>query len=670
MSAAEGVGGAGTVGRRAALLAFVLALPLYLALVWRFDFVCDDAFIFFRYAENLAAGHGLRFDPSESVPVEGYSSLAWPILLAVLVRAGLDPALWVDAVTVPIGIVFFVYLISFARRRLALGTAQTSAVALFLAAFPPFALWTTSGMPELFYALAVFAVFERLLGDPLRPHGVQAGACALLAALLRVEGAFFALFVLLLGVATWWFRRDRSLARALRVALAILVLGVAAHWAWRYAYHGDFLANTVRTKGGVSGARLVRGLLYCATWLAVFPGMAFALAAPLFGGLRRQRALCLQAWAVCAASLGFATAVGGDFMPMGRFLLTAVPFAVLSLAAWLSGPPSPAKMALALAAGAASLAAAFDLHLVPLALRERLGFRAEYWSEFVSWRASRENTARWSALGRALSVHTRPSESLVYGYIGAVGYYSHLHLFDQFGLVTRLGELDPVWTIDGGDPGHDRFAPAASFLSLQPTYLDARLVPKGSLEARSWRRDGPWSAITETSYHPVDELVPGLGEVELELVRFTSWDWVGTPFYALVEVARDVDLSDATGASTRVLERADSARERLERAEGEIRAMLREGRLFDVVEPFGVRQISRGEQETLGHKVAVWCLSADGPAHPAPTGAVVRSFALDGDPTLDGAAPGWSIVSPGGVHELRVEGGSLLVVCIRPPERR
>ena len=37
----------------------LLGLP-YIYLVHRFWFVTDDAFISFRYARNLAAGHGLR----------------------------------------------------------------------------------------------------------------------------------------------------------------------------------------------------------------------------------------------------------------------------------------------------------------------------------------------------------------------------------------------------------------------------------------------------------------------------------------------------------------------------------------------------------------------------------------------------------------------------------
>ena len=55
-----------------ALLPALLALA---ALAAHLDLLCDDAFISFRYARNLARGDGLVFNPGESPPVEGYSNL-------------------------------------------------------------------------------------------------------------------------------------------------------------------------------------------------------------------------------------------------------------------------------------------------------------------------------------------------------------------------------------------------------------------------------------------------------------------------------------------------------------------------------------------------------------------------------------------------------------------
>ncbi len=64
------------------LLSFLpwLALLAWLSSVaW---FLCDDAFISFRYTRNLLEGHGLVFNPGERV--EGYTNFLWILELAAL----------------------------------------------------------------------------------------------------------------------------------------------------------------------------------------------------------------------------------------------------------------------------------------------------------------------------------------------------------------------------------------------------------------------------------------------------------------------------------------------------------------------------------------------------------------------------------------------------------
>jgi len=55
-----------------------------------YTFGVDDSFIFFRYAENIANGHGFVFNPGE-VPGEGFTSWLWVLLLSFTSYIGLDP---------------------------------------------------------------------------------------------------------------------------------------------------------------------------------------------------------------------------------------------------------------------------------------------------------------------------------------------------------------------------------------------------------------------------------------------------------------------------------------------------------------------------------------------------------------------------------------------------
>jgi hypothetical protein len=89
--------------RRIAIAAALLALVPYLALVARFDFVCDDAYISFRYARNLTRGEGLVFNPGVEPPVEGYSELLWVLAMAGWEALGVAPDLGARILSVAAG---------------------------------------------------------------------------------------------------------------------------------------------------------------------------------------------------------------------------------------------------------------------------------------------------------------------------------------------------------------------------------------------------------------------------------------------------------------------------------------------------------------------------------------------------------------------------------------
>src|SRR5262245_23778427 len=44
-------------------------------------FLCDDAFITFRYVANAREGHGLVWNAPPFLPVEGYTGFLWALVL-------------------------------------------------------------------------------------------------------------------------------------------------------------------------------------------------------------------------------------------------------------------------------------------------------------------------------------------------------------------------------------------------------------------------------------------------------------------------------------------------------------------------------------------------------------------------------------------------------------
>ena len=220
------------------------------AVAW---FLCDDAFISFRYARNLLEGHGLVFNPGEYV--EGYTNFLWVLELAALWGVlGIPPeraAPWLSvACTVGVVAALGVWLarLPLLRQRwlvawMAFGLLCSSAT---------FAVWTSGGGLEtrqftLFMVLAVVCLSLWRCGR----WGLVAASLSLaLAAWTRPEGLLTGL------VCIGWFAvqtmvdagRLRPDWRRLAWLAAPFVVLVAAHYVFRYAYYGEWLPNTYYAK--------------------------------------------------------------------------------------------------------------------------------------------------------------------------------------------------------------------------------------------------------------------------------------------------------------------------------------------------------------------------------------------------------------------------------------
>ena len=211
-------------------------------------FLCDEAFISFRYARNLLEGHGLVFNPGEYV--EGYSNFLWVLELAALRGAfGLEPdqaAPWLSvactAGTVAAMLWWVARTPSLHHRKLvawmALGLVCSSAT---------FAVWTSGGGFETrqFTLFVVLAVVCLSLYRNSRRGLLAASLSLAAAACTRPEGP------LLAACCFAWFamqrRADTGRWRPARRDVLVLVgpfaFFVAAHYLFRYGYYGEWLPN-------------------------------------------------------------------------------------------------------------------------------------------------------------------------------------------------------------------------------------------------------------------------------------------------------------------------------------------------------------------------------------------------------------------------------------------
>lgn len=290
-------------GAAAALAALVGALAMW-------GFTVDDALISVRYARNLAAGHGWRFDLG-GPPTDGVTPLPWPLFVAPLGRlpplAALDvlraagAVAWVAAasrVGAAIGR-------SVGPRGLAIGLALTVGTSL------PLAAHAVSGMETAFATL--FATLA--VTSTARPF--RAAALAGLAATLRPELAPWAC-ALALGAGASAATGDAA-RRAARGALAAAVaaappLAVAFT---RLAIFGAPYPLALRAKP----SDLAHGLAYAGAALVV-AGAPLLLAAPR-SIARSPRALTITAAFVCHVAV--VALVGGDWMPYARLVVPVLP---------------------------------------------------------------------------------------------------------------------------------------------------------------------------------------------------------------------------------------------------------------------------------------------------------------------------------------------------------
>lgn len=220
-------------------------------------FVCDDAYIAFRYAANWRAGRGIVWNPPPFRPVEGYTSFAWVVLvgggwrLTGVAPPVLAPALGLFFAAATLGRLWWHGL----RMRLPAPQEETrlGLVALMLgavAANRTFLAWATSGLETPLFALALLGwtlAMARPLGDEDRLWSARVSAWASVLALTRPDGYLFVAATLALAVPMG--RRARTGSSTGSQWLGFLaLLPVAAHVLWRRSFYGAWLPNTYVAK--------------------------------------------------------------------------------------------------------------------------------------------------------------------------------------------------------------------------------------------------------------------------------------------------------------------------------------------------------------------------------------------------------------------------------------
>ncbi|HXK21654.1 MAG TPA: hypothetical protein VMS55_03140 [Myxococcota bacterium] len=440
--------------RGALLLVAVLALFLYESRAVGPQY--DDAYISYRYAANLVAGHGLVFNPGERV--EGISNLLWTLGVALGLSLGMGAREAGHALGVAGGALALIATFAYGRAGVRREQSAWAGVAAWLVlASPAFARWSTSGMET---PLFVAAVTGALAAEAWGLRGL-ATALVCVATGVRPEGALLAASLFGFRLVTGGLRDARAWS-----SLVVYTLLWIALTAFRLAYYGVPLPNTFYAKAG--GVWLGVGAFFALVFALGNGGPCALLAA---AALARDR----RAWpgAVFAgAMLVYGAWIGAS----PRYLLPVVPclaaLGAWGAAAWWSRRGAFAALAVAGLAFAALLG---FFGLTPPRGEGLAGFLAHP-ARTAGVASEREDDRRGELLAQSrvqlLRERAQPVRLVATGAIGAFGFESQLPILDILGLtdplIARSGP--PAAGAGFSLPGHQR-SNAEYVLAREPDYI-------------------------------------------------------------------------------------------------------------------------------------------------------------------------------------------------------
>ncbi len=470
------------------LVAFVLH-------AWWLACVAEDAYITYRFARNVAEGHGFVWNIGEP-PVEGFTNFLWLLICAAGYKLGLDLPRFTQIIGACAGLVTLFYAWRFSIHILGVPARIALFTTALLAAAGPVALWATSGMETVFFTMWVtLAVFyaSRFPQSAATGDVVLAGLCLLLATLTRPEG--FGIFAIVLGVAFVGGRLSDRGKRAAWLLAATYLPAFLFYFAWRYRVFGYLLPNAFYAKTGGGIHQYWRGLVYagyfalhflapCSPWVVLW---AWRLADDESGwtGLGGWRAAILRscrqdpgiwiAGAVIAGYVGNVILVGGDYMAMYRFFVPVLPltyslFGVVVQRA-VAGIPLTARRRVTLAALVLTSLGGVLLQSTPYEQAVFAGTPRMH-GTYRGVGIERWHVNRFHVIAQFLDRQKRDdADSVLTHDIGVIGYVTRFRIYDALGIVDpTIAHGTPQGAMGLGLAGHEKQDLAYSF-SRQPTFV-------------------------------------------------------------------------------------------------------------------------------------------------------------------------------------------------------
>jgi hypothetical protein len=315
-------------------LAVVASIPVFAILAANHLSMVDDAYITMRYAQHWLETGKLTWNIGLPM-VDGYTSLAHVCLLALGGRLGFD-LVNVNSCLNLVSFLGILVVYGLACRQQAVGGWPGVAGLYVIVLSSSFTFWVTGGLDGVLWALGVFVTYlecERSLADGR--FRVPLVVALLAIVVIRPEGTFIALGVtayLLLDL----LRSQALPLRRVILPTLIVMVGIAALYAWRLETYGHLFPNAFYAKDSASRWSKVRaGVRYLVLWMSFYGGV---LGLSVFIDLKRSFFANTRVYFVLGLVL-MVVVEGGDPQQQMRFFLPVVPLLALHVAALLQNAP-------------------------------------------------------------------------------------------------------------------------------------------------------------------------------------------------------------------------------------------------------------------------------------------------------------------------------------------
>jgi arabinofuranosyltransferase len=407
----------------------------------------DDAYISFRYAQNIFRGDGAVFNPGERV--EGYSN---PLLVLLTVPGFFVVSAsaiywWVTALNA----VFMAasLLVLYGITRTHVGSGPAAGAAFVFALCPVLWTWVGAGLETPMVVLLQLTMWALTLSPVSGARDTRLMALAATAVLARPDGF---LVPMIIAAHEYW-RGHRTSAQRLVVAVVVATVVITG---WRWFYYGEFVPNTYFAKvAGPMGDRVLasaRQLLSVGGSAGLLVLLSTLGALPFLRAAAPARLPVPLSTALMLGMLAYWAYVGGDVFDE-RFLVVLFPIGIFEVFRLLSRAPAAVPPVVT------------TLALVVI-LASPMGGRNDDRFTFLRTRYD-----MWLALGEHLRGGD-PTRLLAIDAAGKVPYVSGLRTLDLLGLTDPTIARTPA---QAGMVGHKKYAPDYVF-AQQPDLIAAWIV--------------------------------------------------------------------------------------------------------------------------------------------------------------------------------------------------